>query len=175
MTASHFDLSTRMPQDFERLAGFVGEFMQYWGFKKIHGQIWLHIYLSKDPIDATTIVKRLKVSKALVSLALKDLIHYKVVLVDCKGSKRTVYLKANPEIMKVITDVLRMRERVMLDQVKEALSAVKALPVQEKNRSGIELDRLKDLEEMVCNASDALDLMIHTELSKDLFKTDEQE
>jgi hypothetical protein len=77
--------------------------------------------------------------------------------------------------MKVITDVLRMRERVMLDQVKEALGAVKALPIQEKNRSGIELNRLKDLEEMVCNASDALDLMIHTELSKDLFRSNEQE
>jgi DNA-binding transcriptional regulator GbsR (MarR family) len=173
MNVNHYELPTKMPQDFETLAGYIGEFMQYWGFKKIHGQIWMHIFLSKDPIDATTIVKRLKVSKALVSLALKDLIHYRVILVDCKGNKRTVYLRANPEIMKVITDVLRQRERVMLDQIKGALEKVKALSVPEKNKSGIELEKLNDLEEMVCNASDALDLMIHSELSKDIFKNED--
>ncbi|MFN7454407.1 MAG: GbsR/MarR family transcriptional regulator [Pseudobdellovibrionaceae bacterium] len=171
MSTAFFESPTRMPKEFEQLAEHVGEFMQYWGFKKIHGQIWMHIYLSEDPIDATTLVKRLKVSKALVSLAVKDLLHYNVILVDCKGNKRTLYLRANPDLMKVITDVMRNRERVMMDNVKKSLSSLKALSKEERGRAYIHPERLKDLEEMVCSASDALDLMIHSELSKEIFKT----
>lgn len=69
-----------VPAYIETLAEQVGSFIQYWGFKKIHGQIWTHVWLAKNPIDATTLVLRLEVSKALISLAIKDLVHYDVII-----------------------------------------------------------------------------------------------
>ena len=85
-----------MPQrntpEIKELTKLVGLFIQYWGFKKIHGQVWASIFLSKQPIDSTTLVKRLGVSKALVSLAIKDLLHYKVIRVSGPGKRRKILL-----------------------------------------------------------------------------------
>lgn len=154
------NLPTKMGADFENLAKLVGQFMEYWGFKKIHGQIWTHIYLSEHPIDATTIGKRLKVSKALISLAMKDLVKYHVIEVCEKGHKRTVYFRSNPDIMSVINEVLKSREKKMLDQIHSALKALTA-----KKTDWIAKDKLEELENMVMDASDFLDVMIATELS----------
>src|SRR5690606_9879511 len=99
--------SSKVPPEFEDLASQIGEFIEYWGFKKIHGQIWTHIFLSQNPIDATTLVKRLHVSKALVSLAIKDLMKYEVIQVVGQGTRRKVLFQSNPDLTRVICSVLR--------------------------------------------------------------------
>jgi DNA-binding transcriptional regulator GbsR (MarR family) len=57
----------------QQLSTFIGHFIRYWGFRNIHGQIWTIVYLSETPLSGAEIVKFLKVSKALVSPALKEL------------------------------------------------------------------------------------------------------
>lgn len=57
-----------LPPELEDLANEVGDFICYWGFKKIHGRLWTHIYLARVPLDAGQLMQRLKVSKALISL-----------------------------------------------------------------------------------------------------------
>ncbi|MFN8944090.1 MAG: GbsR/MarR family transcriptional regulator, partial [Pseudobdellovibrionaceae bacterium] len=92
-----------LPPELIELTDQIGLFIEYWGFKKIHGQIWSHIFLSKTPLDATTLVKRLGVSKALVSLAIKDLVQYDVIQVVGQGEKRTILFQSNPDLISVIT------------------------------------------------------------------------
>lgn len=154
------DLALKMGADFENLAKLIGLFMEYWGFKKIHGQIWTHIFLSEHPIDATTLSRRLKVSKALMSLAIKDLVKYRVIQASEKGHKRTIYFRANPNIMSVITEVLKTRERKMLEQIQAALKTLVA-----KKSDIAPSEKLEELESMILDASDFLDVMITTEMA----------
>ncbi|MFQ5770977.1 MAG: hypothetical protein ACE5HX_10610, partial [bacterium] len=57
----------------QRLAESVGEFIKYWGFKEIHGRIWVHIYLSQAPITAKDLTEKLGVTKGLISMMLSEL------------------------------------------------------------------------------------------------------
>jgi DNA-binding transcriptional regulator GbsR (MarR family) len=58
------------PPELKQLELSVAQFMQYWGFKKIHGRIWTHLFTSQKPLDSITLMSRLKVSKGLMSLAI---------------------------------------------------------------------------------------------------------
>lgn len=150
-----------------RLADQVGEFMQYWGFKRIHGQIWALVFLLEEPLDATTVTQALGVSKALVSLAIKDLLHHKVIEVCGKGHKRTVYFRSNPDIHSVILSVLESRERVLLNRVAQSVGKIKA--TRSKTGSpGVSEERLAELDHMVETARDLLELLIRARLEPKL-------
>src|ERR1700730_8342606 len=96
-----------LPPELEELAGEVGDFICYWGFKKIHGRLWTHIYLATLPVDAGQLMQRLKVSKALISLYLHDLLKYDVIIESGKSTRSTQTYVANPEVLDVILNVLR--------------------------------------------------------------------
>jgi len=83
----------------KRLADSVGDFIRYWGFKEVHGRIWVHIYLSDNPITAKELTKKLGVTKGLVSTALAELIAYQVVekvnVAGMRASKQEMNQKNN--------------------------------------------------------------------------------
>lgn len=147
------------------LSELVGEFIQHWGFKSIHGQIWLQIFVSTEPIDATTLVKRLNVSKALVSLAIKDLLHYQVIILSGKGQKRTVFYKSNPDLFKVIKDVLENREKKLLERIESASLALQALPLEKKSEGFMSAERIDELNDMVSTAQIALKLLLEKQIN----------
>lgn len=164
-----------MPQrhtpEIKELTKLVGHFIQYWGFKKIHGQIWAYIFLSKQPIDSTTLYKRLGVSKALVSLAIKDLIDYKVIRVAGPGARRKILLEANPDQIGVILDVLKSRERLMLARIKEACDAVHNSTSSFHEDIDLNSERLEELTEMVETAQGFLEHLITINLAANLAKS----
>ncbi len=146
----------------EELAEQVGIFIEYWGFKKIHGIIWTHLYLSKEPLSATTLTKRLKVSKALMSFSIRDLLEYDVIREFARGKGRTVLYEANPNVTEVILNVLNLREKKMLESVAQACAALQhAGSGQQKN---VELDDLKvaQFQQFVGQAQNALNWIIAT-------------
>lgn len=142
------------------LSNRIGDFIEYWGFKKIHGRIWTHIYLAPKPIDATTLIKRLSVSKALVSLSIADLLAFQVIQEVGKGPRRTIYYAANPDLSSVIVNVLRLRERKMLSQMKSACQKLEDTTKSERLLHGIDCAKLEKLRDLVCGAQDALDAWI---------------
>ena len=97
------------------LSGAVGDFIRYWGFRRIHGEIWTQIYLSKDPLSGVELTQRLGVSKALVSPALKELEDYKLILVRKEDNKTKRYF-ANPDVFDVIKDILQKREMQLIEK-----------------------------------------------------------
>jgi DNA-binding transcriptional regulator GbsR (MarR family) len=154
-----------IPNELEALANQVGSFIEYWGFKKIHGQIWTHIWLAKSPIDATTLVKRLNVSKALVSLAIKDLMLYEVVRVVGQGDRRKILLEANPDIQTVIANVLKNRETKMLESINTQFEKTNALSEQIKNEINLDDGKFQAMQIMIQMAQFALGSLIETHLS----------
>ena len=141
----------------KELSEMIGDFIRYWGFKQIHGRIWCLIYLSADPLDAGELMKCLGVSKALMSLSIKDLLEYEVIQEGEKTDRGTQTYIANPDVIGVITNVLRTRERKMLAQIKTSQNLVSDLPQSDIEASNINPDRLKQLGVMIEEAQDTLD------------------
>lgn len=136
-------------KEFKKLSQLIGEFMEYWGFKKVHGRIWVLAYLSDHPIDAQEIMRRLKISKALVSITLKDLLEYQVLLEIGVSELGTRTYIANPNVPVVIQKVLLKREKVMLNQIKTAFKKLEQVPKTEIEKQRINQDSLKDLEKLI--------------------------
>ncbi len=141
------------------LAQEIGNFIQYWGFKKIHGQIWTLVFLSDKPLNSTYITKKLSVSKALVSLAIKDLLKYEVIEVVERKSKE-IYFSSNPDILKVVTNVLKNRETVMLEKIKKHHEDLKAFKGTHRLNFASHPDRLEELGVMIESAQITLREMI---------------
>jgi DNA-binding transcriptional regulator GbsR (MarR family) len=152
------------PPELMELADQVGRFMEYWGFKRIHGHLWVHIYLAKEPLDATTLVQRLKVSKALVSLALRDLLRYNVIRIVGQGNRGKIFLESNPDLIKVISSVLRMRERKLLAQIGSSHRNLQKAKAAHPECENLDNEKIEKLGEMIQNAEDTLDALINSDL-----------
>lgn len=131
------------PRPLRELEGLVGQFMEYWGFKNIHGRIWTHLYTSKVPLDSAELMDRLGVSKGLMSLAIRDLLEYEVIKNDHVGKHGTVFFVANPDLFAVITNVLRIRETKMLSQTQKACRTLKELKEQDLEKSKLDKERIQ--------------------------------
>ena len=153
-----------VPDQIHKLADLVGQFIQYWGFKKIHGQVWTHVWLAKTPIDATTLVKRLNVSKALISLAIKDLLQYDVIKITSEGDRRKILLIPNQDLHTVITTVLRNRESVMMTEVVKSQAAVDDLDQATKDSMNLDQSQLEQMKMITAMADMALQTLISNNL-----------
>ena len=139
-----------------RLAEQIGNFIEYWGFKKIHGQIWTHIYLSPEPISALQLIERLQVSKALVSLAMKDLIHYHLInQTEDSLDKKNKFFTANPNVFEAIRFVLETRELHIINRITSEHRLLKEL---QKAGPGAMVDekKLKFLGQLIDGGETAL-------------------
>jgi len=152
------------PNELALMADQVGRFMQYWGFKKIHGRIWTHIYLSSIPLDAGTLMKRLRVSKALMSLSLHDLMDHGVIREAGKSERGTQVYVANPNIISLILSVLRSREKKMLLEIESAWRMLRNVSHSEVADAQLEVTRVENLGQLIHEAQGALDAIL--ELSR---------
>ena len=146
--------------EMEHLANQIGEFIHYWGFKRIHGKIWTHLFLAKKPLDAADLVREMKISKALVSISLRELMDFEVVVDAGKSDRGTNLYRTNPDILAVILKVLREREKKMLTEVKAAFEKLNAAPTDRRDNAGISARRVEQLGTLVQNATTSLDSVI---------------
>jgi HTH-type transcriptional regulator, glycine betaine synthesis regulator len=137
------------PSEVQELANQVGVFIQYWGFKSVHGRLWAHLFLSNEPLDAGALIKRLAISKALVSMSLKELMKYKVVRVAGRSPEGTVLYDANPDLTGVILNVLKMRERKLIDRVSAACQNLREVSAEEKTKHKLSDDRIEAMGDLI--------------------------
>jgi DNA-binding transcriptional regulator GbsR (MarR family) len=102
----------------------VGDFIQYWGFKQIHGKTWALIYLYHRPLSSQELKDILNISKAQLSKTIKTLEQYKLISTDGSGENGVYFYKAEMDFMKAIMQVLKTREAKFID---EALKNIKSL------------------------------------------------
>ena len=152
--------SEKLAPEVLQLAHAVGQFVEYWGFKAIHGKVWTLLYLSKDPLSAVELSRKLQVSKALMSFSIAELLEYEVIKPVGKGIKRTLFFRANPQITSVILNVLRRRERPMMSEIESAFFRLQSH--QSASLSSIQVDpeQLKSLGEWIQAGKSALDHLV---------------
>jgi DNA-binding transcriptional regulator GbsR (MarR family) len=140
--------------EMQDLSDQIGEFMYYWGFKRIHGKI------AQNPLDAADLVKQMQISKALVSISLRELMDFDVIQMDGKSARGTQLYKVNPDLMAVILSVLRQREKRMLSHVEAAHQNMLKISDADKAQMSINSEKLKSLGEIIHKATGALDAFI---------------
>jgi DNA-binding transcriptional regulator GbsR (MarR family) len=146
-----------LPKTISQFADRVGQFVGYWGFMELQGKIWALAFVSQKSLSAVEIAQLLGVSKASVSLAMKELIEYKVMFTDVKSNKRNLPLVPNEDLNQVITGVLKIRESRMIDQARRGLKAMVS-----SRESDFELNeyRLKKIETLIETAEALLRTVI---------------
>ncbi|MCA9561053.1 MAG: MarR family transcriptional regulator [Myxococcales bacterium] len=96
-----------------------GRFIEYWGFKAIHGRVWTLVALRAAPLSQTEIATTLGVSRSLVSGAVAELVDYG--LLRAVGTHRNAPYEAVMDFWPTIADVLRTREWMLLEGARVAL------------------------------------------------------
>lgn len=139
----------------KRMATQVGHFIRYWGFRKIHGEIWTLVYLSKTPLSGVEIIDLLGVSKALVSPALKEL-HAEGLITEVESENAKVKRYAAVEdVGSVIKRILQTRERQMMDEIQSAFDGL--------NAESLDSRRLQSMGEMIQAAHFGLSAILESE------------
>lgn len=148
--------SKKMPPELHQLEEIVGHFIQYWGFKRIHGRIWTHLFTSKIPLDSQELMDRLGVSKGLMSLAIRDLLEHEVIIASHSGKHGTVFYEANKDLMGVISKVLRTRESVMLGSARMSSEALLRLKPSEIEKNALSAENIQMILNLTLSAQTIL-------------------
>jgi DNA-binding transcriptional regulator GbsR (MarR family) len=144
-------------QDLQKLSHSIGQFIRYWGFRKIHGAIWTQLYLSKTSLNCTELTQKLGVSKALVSPALEELVEYKLIHEAPAPNEKTKVYQAAENINEVIQHVLKTRESTMLKQISEDFATFNK---SNSSRNDLNSKRVESLGEMIVSANLMLEIML---------------
>jgi hypothetical protein len=118
----HQKLDPKKNPELKALAQLVGEFIEYWGFKSVHGKMWCYLYLAQEPLDSRQLANLLKISPALVTQSIQVLLKYRVIFEVEKGKNGVLRFVANSNVTEAIGTVLQGREVALLNQIQVAQS-----------------------------------------------------
>ena len=138
----------------------IGDFIRYWGFRRVHGAIWAQLYLSKTPLSCVDLTERLDLSKALISPALEELVEYDLIYEVEGPNQKTKLYSAEEDVNLVIKKILKNRECELIKKVAENYDKVKSLPVEKLD---ISTERLDKISEMVFSANLMLKILVQEE------------
>ncbi len=113
------DVKTSLNRSVHEACEAAGAFIEYWGFKSIHGKIWTYLALREAPVAQKELVEFFGVSRSLISGAVAELVDYD--LVRATGDHRNAPYEANLEIWAVVSGILRSREWMLVERARLAI------------------------------------------------------
>lgn len=141
----------------QKLSLSIGNFIRYWGFRRIHGAIWTQLYLSKAPLSCTDLTQNLGLSKALISPALDELCRYKLIHEVPAPNDKTKLYQATDNINEVIHHVLKTREAKILKEISHDFNLFNKTESQSEK---INQERVQSLSEMIHSANLMLGIIL---------------
>lgn len=152
--------------ELEKLTEQMSELVHNWGFKRIHGKIWSLLYLSERPLDAADLISQLQISKALVSISVRELLDAGAVKDVGRSQRGTHLFRANTDIAAIAFEVLRKRERDMLAKTQDALTALAGIQAETLKTFEISAKHVENLQIEIRNASMLLEGLVETQESQ---------
>ncbi len=144
----------------------VGDIIEFWGFKRVLGRIWMLLYLSPENLSAADIGAHLGLSTGAVSMALKDLEHWGIVIRASKPGSRQFYYRPEVSLWRMCSRVVKNREIHELEKLIQTLRAAKNAIEHTHGRGTppsprylYAVKRLERLEKLVVLGSEALRLL----------------
>jgi DNA-binding transcriptional regulator GbsR (MarR family) len=146
----------------------IGRLMEFWGFKRNMGRVWTILYLSAEPLTAGDLRDRLQLSSGAVSMTLTELLRWGTIRKHWVQGDRRDYFVAETNLWKMITRVLRERERVLINEAIEACEDALAYldRIEETDASAsrsrllLQRERIRQLVEVARVGRSALDTLV---------------
>jgi DNA-binding transcriptional regulator GbsR (MarR family) len=113
--------SERLTRSVLQVCDAVGAFIEYWGFKAVHGRVWALLALRQGAMSQVEIADLLGVSRSLISGTMSELVEKG--LVRAVDERRGAPYVASMDVWPIIKDVLRGREWMLLESTRLALEA----------------------------------------------------
>jgi DNA-binding transcriptional regulator GbsR (MarR family) len=143
----------------------VGRLMVLWGFKRNMGRVWTLLYLSDEPLPAHALRERLQLSAGAISMTLNELARWGVVRKVFRQGDRHDYYEAESSLWKMISRVLRERERaevvLAIEAFEDALAALRRRDADPSEpRVRVQSERIQQLLELARLGRSMLDSVI---------------
>jgi DNA-binding transcriptional regulator GbsR (MarR family) len=140
----------------------VGNVIEFWGFKRNQGRVWALLYLRDVALTAAEIERELELSKGGVSMLLRDLERWGVILrVRTPGDAAWRY-KAEVDLMQMARRVIEEREFAFIARIRADLSEAHKLAAAAPGTSKEQLQRLARMETVAEATETALKLFLST-------------
>lgn len=150
------------------VADAVGALMELWGFRRQLGRIWAILFLSDRPLTSPELCERLGISTGLLSMSLGELRRWGVVRPVVVPGDRKEHHEAETNIWKMVSHVLRERERKAVEgalavferAVAEARAALADVDPATKALARFKVKRLEQLAELSRVALNVLRVLV---------------
>jgi DNA-binding transcriptional regulator GbsR (MarR family) len=150
-------------QPWESLAGdAVGNVIEFWGFKRNQGRVWALLYLRGTPLTAGEIERELELSKGGVSMLLRDLERWGVVLRVRPPEETAWRYRAETDFMRMVARVLEEREAGLVARIREDLAEARRLAEAAGNVPREQLQRLERMAALAEQVDRAVRLFLKT-------------
>jgi DNA-binding transcriptional regulator GbsR (MarR family) len=140
----------------------VGNVIEFWGFKRNQGRVWALLYLRDVALTAAEIEKELELSKGGVSMLLRDLERWGVVLrVRTPGDSSWRY-KAETDLLAMARRVIEEREFAFISRIRADLEEARKLAQADGRASKAQVARLVKMESLAEATERALRAFLKT-------------
>lgn len=147
--------------EINQFAEEVSELLYNWGFKRVHGRIWTHLYLSERALDASDLVKRLDISKALISISLRELLDFEIITEIGKSPKGTNLYQTNPNLTQVFVHIMKKREQALLARLQLAQEKLCQMSEEAYKATETNPDKVLGLKSLLNHAEDILEGLLN--------------
>ena len=140
----------------------VGNVIEFWGFKRNQGRVWALLYLRDASLTAAEIEKELELSKGGVSMLIRDLERWGVVLrvrVPGDGSWR---YRAETDLLQMARRVIEEREFSFIARIRADLAAARRRAAPDARVLPEQVERLRKMEAVAEATEKALGVFLKT-------------
>jgi DNA-binding transcriptional regulator GbsR (MarR family) len=120
----------------------VGNVIEFWGFKHNQGRVWALLYLRGTAMSATQMEDELGLSKGAVSMLVRDLERWGVVLRIRQPGTGAWHYRAETDLVRMVSRVIQEREGAFIARVRADLEEARRLAAH----GGVGRERLARLE-----------------------------
>ena len=129
----------------------VGNVIEFWGFKHNQGRVWALLYLRGTSMSAFQLEDELGLSKGAVSMLVRDLERWGVVLRIRQPGTGAWHYRAETDLVRMVSRVIQEREGAFITRIRADLEEARRLAAA----GGAGRERLQRIERMATLASGA--------------------
>ncbi|HZJ54033.1 MAG TPA: MarR family transcriptional regulator [Myxococcaceae bacterium] len=126
----------------------VGNVIEFWGFKHNQGRVWAVLYLRGASMTATQLEEELGLSKGAVSMLVRDLERWGVVVRIRQPGTGAWHFRAETDLIQMVRRVIQERETAFITRIRADLEEARRLAAA----SGVGRERLARLEKLAALA-----------------------
>lgn len=140
----------------------VGNVIEFWGFKRNQGRVWALLYLRDVALTAAEIEAELGLSKGGVSMLLKDLERWGVVIRGRSPHDASWRYQAETDLLKMARQVVEEREFAFIERVRADLEEARRLAESDTRSTKPVVQRLLKMEALAEAMEKALRIFLKT-------------